>query len=199
MLRKKHQPIVRQTSKKEKKADVTGRKLKRQGYAYKMDELTREQRREQREGIKEVDEKGKVHTYDPPDYNYYYKQIGDVIVKIYKAGDKFYYKNVQFRYMETLPQLEQRAKVDAVYDALDAKVKDTLPEDEPQTTTAMLPDMIELVGGPLHGHKKPYNKTFPTYMTQYRNPDTGKIDAVRYKSPMAGAKTYIYLDSIPGK
>lgn len=199
-IQNRSQPVVNVSgaNKKERKPDVTARKLKKQGYKYKMEELTPQQLKEQREGIKEVDEKGKVHTYEPPDYNYYYKTIGDATVKIFKVGDKFIYNGGWFRYMDTLPLIEQRAKANAVYEALEAKVKDTPLVDTPTQPTAALPDIIELADGPLHGKSIAYDKRFPVFMTKIKNEDTGKLDAVRYKSPMTGSKVYVYLDTIPG-
>jgi hypothetical protein len=170
---------------KERKPDVSARKLKAAGYRYKLQELTKEEKKVQREGVKETDPvTNRVRTYDPPDMNYFYKVIGDVTVKIFKAGDRFYYKNAWFRYMDKLPALEALAKEDHKYELIQEQVIDTKPlADTPTKQLAPGLSYIELVGGPLEGTAKAWNLAFPSCMIQFTD-DDGKVKSARYQREM---------------
>lgn len=178
--------------KAEKKPDVTARKLVKRGYKYKMSELTKEQKKEQREGVKEYDTRIKqTVTYDPPDYNYYYKKIDDATIKIFKVGDRFYYKNNWVQYMSRLPLVEEDARVEHQYADLQARVVDTKPlvsdtvvAEEP---IFLLPgwEVITLEGGPaqLNGKQFAWKLDYPVFMRQYEDPN-GKVRSARYQRNM---------------
>jgi hypothetical protein len=193
---------LKMIDKKEKKPNVTGRKLKAAGYRYKLSELTKEEKKIQREGIKETDPKtGREITFDPPDMNYYYKIIDKVTVKIFKVGDRFYYKNSWFRHMDKLPALEQLAKDDYFYDGMQAKMVDTKPLLDTHSTE-ICPEnipagyiMIRLNDGPLHNQSKVWKESFPTFMAQFVDED-GKVKGVRYKRDDFNKAIYNLLDII---
>lgn len=170
---------------KERKPDVSARKLKAAGYRYRLQELTKEEKKIQREGVKEVDsETGKTVTYSAPDLNYYYKIIDKAIVKIFKVGDRFYYNNTWFRYMKTLPAIEKLAKDDYLYTEFQKQVVDTRPIAD--TPIQILPpgyEYIHLCGGPLDGTTKPWNLSFPSCMIQFID-DDGKTKSARYQREM---------------
>lgn len=189
---------------KVKKPDVTGRKLERAGYTYKLKNLTKEERQQQKEGIKVWDKKEqRFRIYEPPDHNYYYKQVGDVEVKIFKAGDKFYYNNSWFSHMAQLPILEARAKQNKAYDDLDKQVVDTKPIADTVNTLSEPPPFgtiyISLVGGPMDGKRVVWATTFGMYMGQFIDEVTGKTSAARYKKSEKDPFVYEFLDTIPGK
>lgn len=184
--------------KKERKPNVTARKLTAAGYRYKLKELTKEEKKIQREGVKEIDPKtGQQVTFDAPDLNYYYKKVGEITVKIFKVGDRFYYKNTWFRYMEKLPALEALAKEDHIYDGLQKLVVDTKPLSD--TPTEILPlgyVHIRLEGGPLDGQYKAWQLSFPMYMGQFTDED-GKVMAARYRRSAENKEIYTF-DTIFG-
>lgn len=171
--------------KNERKPDVSARKLKAAGYRYKLKELTAEEKKIQREGVKEIDPKtGKTITYPPPDLNYYYKVVDQATVRIFKVGDRFYYKNSWFRYMDKLPALEALAKQDHIYEGLQAQVVNTTVI--PNMPIQVLPEgysWIQLMGGPMDGTKKPWKISFPSCMIQFVDVD-GKTKSARYQRDM---------------
>ncbi len=187
---------------KERKPDVSARKLKAAGYRYKLTELTKEEKKIQREGIKEIDPKtGREITFDPPDMNYYYKIIDKVTVKIFKVGDRFYYKNSWFRHMEKLPALEKLAKEDHIYDGLQSKMIDTKPLPDthnPEIYPETIPPgyvRIRLNDGPLHNQSKIWKESFPTFMAQFVDED-GEVKGARYKRDASDKTIYNFLDII---
>lgn len=171
--------------KKERKPDVSARKLKAAGYRYRLKELTKEEKKIQREGVKEIDPKtGRTVTYAAPDLNYYYKKIEKATVKLFKVGDRFYYNNTWFRYMNMLPAIEKLAKDDYLYGELQKQVVDTKVIAD--TPTQILPpgyEHIHLLGGPLDGTTKVWNLAFPASMIQFVDND-GKTKSARYQREM---------------
>lgn len=184
---------------KERKPDVSAKKLKAAGYAYKLKELTKEEKLIQKHGIKETDPKtGKVKTYDPPDLNYYYKVIGDVTVKLFKVGDRFYYKNTWFRYMAKLPALEALAKEEKKYDDLQALVVDTEPLADTNPIDIKLKPgqvIIALSGGPLDGSEHVWSEGYPMFMRQFKDTE-GVVKSARYRRDIDFKTIYHFVDII---
>lgn len=173
---------------KERKPDVTIRKLKAKGYRYKLDELTKEEKKQQREGIKEKDPRtGETVTYEAPDYNYYYKEIEGATVKIFKAGDRLYYKNGWFRYMSALPLIEADAIEEKKYSHLQELVQDTKPISVHSNMHVMYvedTEMIKCQGGPLDGNEYQWRVKYPIFMCQFTDESDGKVKSARYKRNM---------------
>lgn len=176
------------TEKREKKPDVTKRKLKAAGYTYRLEHLTKEEKKEQKEGIKEYDPVTKqTVTYSPPDLNYFYKPTPNGgSTKIFKVGDRFYYKNNWLRYMKQLSLIESDAAEEQEYAELQKLVVDTRPRQRNKNIANLLPgcQLIVLVGGPLDGDTYSWRIEYPMFMMQFEDDDR-KVKSARYERDMS--------------
>lgn len=190
-------------------ARIKGADLKQAGFKYKLEHLTQEEKEERQNGRKMMKD-GKMITMESTDYDYFYKNVDNVEVRLYYVNKDFFYKNVRLTSLDQLPLIEKDALANAHYAELDKQVQDTRPvsvlmiknNQGSKQVSCYNEDEIILIGGPLHEKIVNYSTKFPFYMEQFEvthagtNPPAKSYLAARYKRNKENPNIYNYDPSI---
>lgn len=188
-------------SKKLKKSDLI-----KAGYRDKLKYLTSAEKDEIENGKVKYgedgeplrDKNGNIRRFERDDFCYYFKEVEGHEIRIYYVGDGYYWNNGRVSSPDQLPIIEGHARETAYYDTLQDQVQDTKPPEDTINTivderASKHPHVISLVGGPLDGQKRPWNKRFPFYMEQCK--DDKITVAARYKRDKDNKELYTFEKS----
>lgn len=182
--------------------------FRRAGYQDRLRLLTREERKAIRD--RDKPQPGGVTVRSAPeDYDYWFKVVNDVEVRVLRAGPYFYYEGSRLTKPEHLEIIEKSAAQKKHIESLKAQVQDTKPLESNKAilTAESVNDLVEgqiiLSGGPHNKRVFFWNKDFKFFM--FQEDVNGKSVAFRYKrskekeedknSP-ADPRIYYYLETI---
>jgi hypothetical protein len=164
--------------------------LRGSGYKYKLLHLTDDEKDEYEKGRKVIDKHGKEVRRESTDFDYWFKEIESVVVKIFKVGDEFYYNGARITSTAQLPLVEKDAVSQKQYAEFASQLKDTVPAvslDVPHNTgegpkknlDELLPNEILLKGGKFDGQAYVWDNRLPVFPLQYADKN-GRTKLSRY-------------------
>jgi len=186
-----------------KKAAFGEHALRASGYKYKLLHLSAEERDEYENGRKVI-VNGKETRRIAGEFDYWFKVVDGVEVRILKAGPDYYYAGGRVISAKQLPAIEEDAKKQKQYAHLAEQVIDTEPIPQVLNSEVVAEDYdtksipagkILLIGGPLKNRLIDWGLKTAYYMAQLSTP-SGHIKSYRYtrdkKMEQAGASSQLY-------